>query len=268
MKKNISILSILVLSLALLVGCGSKNSGGDDKVIRIGVSPSPHGEIIEQVKEDLKAEGIELKIETFTDYVTPNIALNTGDLDANFFQHKPYLDDFIVKEKVDLVPIADVHIEPMAIFSNSIESLDELEDGAEIAIPNDTVNGGRALLLLEAQGLIKLDPEAGIEATVQDIVDNPSNYKFKELEAATIPRVLDEVSIACINGNYALEAELKPVDDSIAIENADSPYTNIIVVRTEDKDNEKFQKLIDALHSDKVRTYIEESFDGAVIPVF
>lgn len=268
MKKSISIFLIVILSLTLFVGCGESDVAESDNIIKIGVSPNPHGQIVEQVVEDLKAEGIEVQIEIFTDYVTPNLALDDGDLDANYFQHGPYLEDFIEEQGVDLVSIAGVHIEPMAIFSNSIDSLDDLENGAKIAIPNDTVNGGRALLLLEAQGLIKLDKAAGIKATVRDIVDNPNNYEFNELEAATIPRVLDEVHIACINGNYALESGLNPVSDSIAIEDADSPYTNILAVRTEDKDNEKFQKLINALNSDKVRIYIEETFDGAVIPAF
>lgn len=268
MKRNISILLIVILSLGILVGCGNKDVTEESNIIKIGVSPNPHGQIIEQIVEDLKEEGIEVKIEIFTDYVTPNIALDDGDLHANYFQHGPYLEDFIQEQGVDLVPIADVHIEPMAIFSDSIDSLDNLEDGSVIAIPNDTVNGGRALLLLEAQGLIKMDKEAGIKASVRDIVENPRNFEFKELEAATIPRVLDEVHIACINGNYALDSGLNPVSDSIAIEDSNSPYTNIIAVRTEDKDNENFQKLIKALHSDKVRDYINETFDGAVIPAF
>lgn len=266
MKKIFTILIIAILSLSLLAGC-SKKSSKDNELI-IGVTPEPHGKLVSLIVDDLKKEGIEVKTVNFTDYVQPNIALNDGELDANFFQHLPYLEDFIANQNVKLVSLGNVHVEPMALYSNKYNSLDEIPDNAEIVIPNDSVNGGRALILLEHNGLIKIKEDAGLSATEKDIVANPKNIKITALEAAGLPRVLDDVDGAVINGNYALEAGLNPVDDGLIIEDKDSPYANIIAVREGEENQEKFQKLLKALQSEKVRKYIEENYDGGVVPAF
>lgn len=266
MKKSLSLILVAILSLSLFVGCGKKSS--NDSEIKIGVSPEPHSKLVSLVVDDLEKDGIKVTLVEFTDYVKPNLALSDGELDANFFQHKPYLDDFNKKEGLNLVSIGNVHVEPMALYANGAKSLDEIKDGAEIAIPNDTVNGGRALLLLEANGLIKLKEGAGLEATENDIAENPKNIKFKALEAATLPRVLPEIDGAVINGNYALEAGLNPVDDGIVVEGKDSPYANIVVVRSGEEKQEKFIKLMKALQSDEIKAYIEENYNGGVVPAF
>lgn len=276
MKKILSLVLILALSLSLLTACGGESNestaeeGAKDEVktIKIGATPEPHSTLLNLVVDDLKEEGIDLEIVEFTDYVTPNMSLDSGDIDANFFQHIPYLEDFAETEGLDLVSLGGVHIEPLALYSSSLDSIDELEDGSEIAIPNDTVNGGRALLLLESNGLIKLSDDAGLEATENDIVENPKNLKFNPLEAAFLPRAIDEVDAAVINGNYALDAGLNPVDDGLLIEGSDSPYVNIIAVRAGEETDENLLKVLEALHSEEVKTYIEENYDGGVVPVF
>ena len=277
MKKILSLGLTAVLSLSLLAGCAPKaetpsNSNTEAPAqaveITIGVSPEPHSKLVSLVIDDLEKEGIKVNLIEFTDYVKPNLSLADGEIDANFFQHKPYLDDFIAKEKLDLVSIGNVHVEPMALYANGVDSLEDLPEGAEIAIPNDTVNGGRALLLLEANGLIKLNEGAGLEATEKDIAKNPKNIKFTALEAAMLPRVLAQIDGAVINGNYALEAGLNPVEDGIVIEGKDSPYANIVAVRAGEEKEDKFVKLIKALQSDEVKAYIEENYDGGVVPAF
>lgn len=267
MKKLLSLVLVLVLSLSILSACGS-DSDKERMSIKIGVSSEPHATLVELVVDDLKEKGVDVEIIEFTDYVTPNTSLDDGDLDANFFQHIPYLEDFVVNQGMDLVSLGGVHIEPMALYSNSIDSIDDLEDGSEISIPNDNVNGGRALLLMEANGLITLSEDAGLDATEKDIVDNPKNLKFNPLEAAFLPRTLDEVDAAIINGNYALEAGLNPVGDGLIIEDADSPYVNVVVVRKGEEKQEKFNLLLEALQSDTVKTYIEDNYDGGVVPAF
>lgn len=265
MKKLTLLVLVTVLALTF-VGCSGNES--TDNVIRIGVSPEPHGKFIELIKDSLESEGIEVVIDEFTDYVTPNLLLNDGDLDANFFQHKPYLDDFNEEKGTDLVSIGAIHIEPMGLYSSKYESIDDLEDGAEIAIPNDATNGGRALLLLEKADIITLNEDAGILATENDIAENPKNLKFTSLEAAQLPRIIDDVDGAIINGNYALSASLVPTEDAILLEDKDSPYANIVAIRAGEEDEEKFTKLMEALQSDKVREFIEENYEGGVIPAF
>lgn len=262
MKKVLSI----VLSIVLLVGCSSKESENNE--IKIGVSPNPHSQIVSLILDDLKEQGIEVEIIEFTDYVQPNLALASGDLDANFFQHGPYFEDFIEKENLDLVSLGNVHVEPMALYSNNLTSIDDLEDGSKIAIPNDTINGGRALLLLEANGLIKLKDGAGLEATENDIVENPHNFKVTTLEAAALPSTLQDVDAAVINGNYALDADLNPLKDGLLIEGGDSPYANLVAVRKGEEKEDKFVKLLKALQSNKVKEYIEETYEGGVAPAF
>lgn len=282
MKKILSIVLVLTLSLSLLTACGGDTNKADtaenledtnnpvDEVatIKIGATPEPHSTLLNLIVDDLKEEGIELDIIEFTDYVTPNMSLDSGDLDANFFQHLPYLEEFAESEGLDLVSLGGIHIEPLALYSSSLNSIDELEDGSEIAIPNDTVNGGRALLLLESNGLITLSDDSGLEATENDIVENPKNLKFNPLEAALLPRTLDDVDAAVINGNYALDEGLNPVNDGLLIEGADSPYVNIIAVRTGEEDDENLLKVLNALQSEKVKIYIEENYEGGVVPVF
>ncbi|MDO5708345.1 MAG: MetQ/NlpA family ABC transporter substrate-binding protein [Andreesenia angusta] len=262
--KKILLLFALILSLAL-VGCGSEK---DENKLVVGASPEPHSKLLELVKDDLKEEGVELEIKDYSDYVQPNLAVNDGDIDANFFQHEPYLDNFVEERNVDLVSVGKVHIEPMGLYSKKIKSLDELEDGAKISIPNDPTNGGRALLLLQDNGIIKLDEKAGFNATEKDIVDNPKNIEIQALEAAQLSRTLDDVDASIINGNYALEADLNPVEDALILERKDSPYANILVVKKGNENNENIQKLLKALQSDKVKNYIEENYDGGVIPSF
>ncbi len=267
MKKSLNILlAIILITTIAITGCQSK--ADNDKVIVVGASPEPHAQILGLVADDLKSEGYELKIVEFTDYVKPNLALADKELDANFFQHLPYLQDFNEKNKLDLVSLGNIHIEPMGLYSNKIKNINELKDGSEIAIPSDTVNGGRALLVLEDNGLIKLKEGAGLSATENDIVENPKNLKFRSLEAALLPRALDEVDAAIINGNYALQAKLSPTKDAILLERSDSPYANIIAVRKGEENSPKLQALLKALQSEKVKAFIEKEYNGGVIPSF
>lgn len=267
MKKVLSLVLILSLAVGLLAGCAQSDSSDGDKIV-IGASPEPHDGIIQQVVDNLEEEGIEVEIIVLDDYVIPNHSLNDGELDANFIQHEPYLIGFNEENGMELVSIGGVHIEPMALYSNEYSSVDELPDGAEIAIPNDAVNGGRALLLLEAEGVITLNEDAGLNATENDIADNPKNLVFTALEAATLPRILDEVDGAIINGNYALDAGLNPLNDGLIIEAEESPYANIVAVRSGEENEEKFNKLMEALQSDETRAYIEENYEGAIVPAF
>lgn len=236
--------------------------------LSVAATAVPHAEILEFVKPALAKEGVELKIKVFTDYVQPNVQVAEERLDANFFQHQPYLDEFNKSRGTELVSIAGVHVEPFGAYSSKVKNLSELNEGAQVVIPNDATNGGRALLLLQKTGLISLKPEAGITATVKDIADNPKNLKIRELEAATLPRVLNQVDLALINTNYALEAKLNPTKDALAIEGSDSPYVNILVVRAERKDDAALQKLAKALNSAEVKTFITEKYQGAVVPAF
>lgn len=228
----------------------------------------PHADILKFIAPKLKEEGVELEVKEFTDYMQPNVQLYEKELDANYFQHQPYLDEQNSQNGFDLVPVVGVHVEPFGAYSNKIKSADELADGATIAIPNDPTNGGRALLLLQKQGLIKLKDDAGITATAKDIVENPKNLKFKETDAAMLPRLLPEVDLALINTNFALEANLTPTKDALFIEDKDSPYTNLLVARPDNKDSEAIQKLAKALTSDEVRTFINDTYEGALVPVF
>lgn len=275
MKKgrilSVAISALLVLGLA---GCGQKQDSAKQsdtsketkKVIKIGASPVPHKEILEVVKPILQKEGYDLQIVEFTDYVTPNTALNDGELDANFFQHIPYLTTFNKEKHTDLVDTAKVHIEPMGVYSNKVKKIEEIKDGAEIAIPNDPTNGARALKVLQTAGLIKL--KDGDLVSKLDITENKKNIKIKELEAPQLPRVLNDVDAAVINTNYAIEAKLNPTKDAIAIESKDSPYANIIAVRTKDKDQAFVKALTKAVNSPEVKKFIEDKYKGSIIPAF
>lgn len=266
MKKVLLTTLIIVLTLVLLTGCGKKEN--NENTIKIGVSPVPHSEIIKFIQSDLEKDGVKIEIVEFTDYLTPNKALDEGDIDANFFQHKPYMDDCVEKENLDIVSLGPVHIEPMGLFSSKYDNIEDLEDGSTIAIPNDATNGGRALLLLEKYGIIELNNEAGLLATENDIIKNPKNLKFEALEAAQLPRILNDVDGAIINGNYALEAGLVPTKDALIIEEKDSPFANIIAVRKGEENQDKFKILMKHLQSDKVKKFIEENYKGAIIPAF
>lgn len=279
MKKK-SILSVVLAGvLALgLVGCGGAASTGsssaegskDDKVIKIGVSPKPHKEIVDVAVPLLEKEGYKVEITEFNDYVQPNTAVEEGSLDCNFFQHTPYLNDQNESRGLHLKSVAAIHLEPMGLYSKKITSLDEIQDGATIAVPNDTSNEARALKLLEANGLIKI--KDGELVTPADITENPKNLKFTELEAAAIPRAIDDVDAAVINGNYAIEAGFDVVKDGIIKEDKDSeaakPYANILVVKEGNENQEKIQALVKALTSDEVKDFINKEYNGSVIPVF
>lgn len=236
--------------------------------ISVAATAVPHAEILEVVKPVLAKEGVELKIKVFTDYVQPNVQVAEGRLDANFFQHQPYLDEFNASRGTKLVSIAGVHVEPFGAYSSKIKNLADLPQGANVVIPNDATNGGRALLLLQKAGVIKLKADAGITATVKDIAENPKGIKVRELEAATLPRVLAQVDLALINTNYALEAGLNPTKDALAIEGSDSPYVNILVVAESNKDKPALQKLAKALNSAEVKAFINDKYQGAVVPAF
>jgi len=226
-------------------------------------------EILEEIKPDLEAEGIKLEIVEFNDYVQPNIALNDKELDANFFQHEPYLNDFMKEHtEVKLKNAGGVHIEPMGIYSKKITKLEELADGAVVSIPNDPTNGGRALLLLERAGLLKLKDGVKEMATVQDIVENTKNLQIQEVEAAQLPRTLEDVDISIINTNFAMNAELNPIKDALFMEDSTSPYVNIIAVREGDENRAEIQTLLKVIKSDKVKKFIETKYNGAVVPAF
>jgi len=267
MRKKLSLVLVLLFIVGLIVGCGQQAE--EQKEIIVGATPVPHAKILnEVVKPKLAEEGIDLQVKEFTDYVTPNLALSDGSIDANYFQHIPYLNSFKEDKGLDLTYTAKVHLEPMGLYSKEVASLDEFESGATIAIPNDSTNEGRALLLLANNGLIKLKDDAGLEATPVDIVDNPKNLEFKELEAAQLPRVLKDVTAAVINTNYALEADLVPTEDALVIEGSDSPYANVLAVRTEDKNDPLIQKLNQALTSQEVKEYIQEEYQGGIVATF
>jgi D-methionine transport system substrate-binding protein len=280
MKKwTLALISLTLVTV--LAACGSKpadnasepggttGGGGQETVtLKVGASPSPHAKILEHIKPALEKEGVNLEIVEFTDYVLPNTQVDSKEIDANFFQHKPYLDNQIKERKLDLESVIAVHVEPLGAYSKTITSVDDLKDGAVVAIPNDPSNAGRALTLLSKNGVIKLNDETKLEATAKDIVENPKNLEFKEVEAAMLPRMLDELDLAVINTNYALEAGLDPTKDALFIEDKENPYANLLVACPDNKDSDAIQKLAKALTSEDVKTFIEEEYKGAVIPAF
>ena len=233
--------------------------------IKVGVTPGEHAQIMEKVAEVAKTKGLNIEIVEFSDYVVPNQVLADGDIQANSFQHQPYLDNQIADRKFDLVSIGTTITTPMGVYSKKVKSLDELKDGATVAIPNDPTNGGRALLVLASKGLIKFKENPGIKVTVADIVENPKNIEFAEIDAAQLPRSLEDVDAAVINTNYAMEAGLHPKTDAIAIEGEKSPYANVIVVRAADKDAPWAKTLVESYHDESIRKFINEQFKGALI---
>ncbi len=282
--------TFLKMAVALVVACGlatlglagcaggsssdssaSSAAGADGNVIRVGASPSPHAEILNQVKDALAEKGYTLEVVEYNDYILPNTALENDELDANYFQHITYLNDFNEENGTHLVSAAGIHFEPFGLYAGKTTSLADLPDGATVAVPNDTTNEARALLLLEQEGLIKLKEGAGLTATKQDVAENPKNLDIQEVEAAQLPRVLQDVDIAAINGNYALEADLN-VSDALAVEGSESDaanaYVNVIAVKEGNELSEKTQALVEALTSDAVKSYIQQTYDGAVVPLF
>jgi ABC-type metal ion transport system, periplasmic component/surface antigen len=274
--KRTFIAILLIVACAFTAGCGEKEevvSSNDALIpIRVGATPVPHSEILEVAKEILKDRGYELEIVEFTDYVQPNLALDSGELDANFFQHVPYLDEFNDSHGLNLISVGAIHYEPFGLFPGRTKSLEDLANGASIAVPNDTTNEARALLLLESLGYITLSPGVGLVATVADIVSNPKGLKIVELEAAQIPRSLADVDLAVINGNYAIQAGLNALTDALAIEDKDSlaasTFANIVAVRNGNQGNDVITALLDALYSDEVRKFVEDTYQGAVVVVF
>lgn len=277
MKKSNLITAFAAATLLAVsvfaAGCGSDAPTGGREVsknttITVGATPVPHAEILNEIKPLLTQEGIDLKVVEFTDYVKPNLALNDKELDANFFQHTPYLDKFNAERGTKLKAICKVHVEPMGIYSHKIKKLDDLQDGAKVAIPNDPTNGGRALLVLQSAGLLSLKDGGTIASTIQDITENKKNLQFVELEAAQIPRSVDDVDIALINTNFGLEAGFNPLTDALFLEAKDSPYANVLVVRDGDENRPEIQKLVKALQSPEVKKFIEEKYKGAILPSF
>lgn len=255
----------LLLSVAALALSFSSNAA---ETLTIGATPVPHVEILEVVKPDLKAQGIDLKIVEFNDYVQPNTSVSDKLLDLNFFQHRPYLDSFIKDHGSDLVEVGGIHIEPIGFYSHKLKDLKDLKKGATIAIPNDPTNGGRALLLLQTAGLITLEDPKAISATPLDIKENKLNLNIKELEAPQLPRSLDDVDAAIINTNYAIDAGLNPLKDALFIENADSPYVNVVVGNSQSVKKDSVKALLKALQSDKVKKFINDKYNGAVVAAF
>ena len=272
--KKLFLLGSVVLSLAL-TGCGGAKkeeaeapADADNKIV-IGVSPTPHGEIIEGLKPEFEKEGLDVEVVNFDDYIQPNLQLEAGDLDANYFQHKPYLDSFVEERNIENLDVLGyVHIEPMALYSEKYKSVEEIEDGAEIIIPNDPSNGARALILLEDAGLIKLKDKTNLNSTEKDIAENPKNLKFTAMDAPSIAQVYKDAGAAVINSNFAIGQGLAPTKDSIFLESTDSPYANLVAIRKEDAEKEKFQKFLKVINSDAAKKLIEEKFEGAVIPAF
>ena len=267
MKKLVSFgLSLALAVSALSVGAFAE----EDKTITVAASATPHAEILEQAKPLLEEQGWDLEVTVFDDYVQPNLVVESGDFDANYFQHIPYLENFNEEQGTHLVNAGGIHYEPFGIYPGTKSTLDELEDGDTIAVPNDTTNEARALLLLEANGVIKLKEDAGLTATVKDIEENPHNVEIQELEAAQVPRVKDEVAFVVLNGNYALQAGFSVAKDAIAYETSDSEaaktYVNVIAVKEGNENSDKIKALVSVLKSDEIKNYITETYDGAVIP--
>lgn len=304
MKKLTSILLASLLAVTVFAGCGNTADGsstespatgteqgestaepasesgtepepaaptGDGTTVTVGATPTPHAEILEVVKPVYDAMGYTLEIMEFTDYIQPNVAVNDGQIAANYFQHEPYLTSFNEEQGTDLVSILGVHYEPLGIYPGKVSSLEELPDGAQIAVPNDTSNEARALLLLEVNGLIKLNPDAGLNATITDITENPKNLEIMEVEAAQLPRSLQDVDIAVINGNYAIQAGLNAATDALAKEEPDSlggrSYINVLVVKAGDENRPELQALVEAFKDESVKAFIEEKYEGAVVCV-
>ena len=269
MKKKLALVLSVLLIVALLAACGSKQ---EPTKIRVAASPTPHAEILAIAKELLAKEGYELEIVEYTDYVQPNLVVDSGELDANYFQHTPYMNQFNAENGTEIVSAGLIHYEPFGIFAGKTAAIADLADGAKISIPNDATNGARALLLLAQEGIITLKEGVGIEATVYDIVENPKNVEIIEMEAAQLPLSLQDVDLAVINGNYALDAGLNPATDALAIEDASGDaaqyFANLVGVKAGRENDPAIQALVKALQSEEVRSFINDTYNGAVVPIF
>ncbi|MEG0875422.1 MAG: MetQ/NlpA family ABC transporter substrate-binding protein [Clostridiales bacterium] len=279
MKKVISLLLITLMAVFAFSACGEKDkatdeaaTNADNPVVRVGASVTPHAEILRAALPLMEKAGYTLEVIEFNDYVQPNLNVESGELDANYFQHKPYLDEFNAENGTKLVSVAAIHYEPFGIYPGKTAKIADLKEGATIAVPNDGTNEARALLVLQQEGLIKINEGVGLSATALDISENPKNLKIQEIEAAQLARSLQDVDMAVINGNYAIEAGLSAKNDSIATEDSNSEaaktYANIIAVEAGHEDDPGIKALIKALESDDIRAFIEKTFDGAVIPSF
>ncbi|MFG3052882.1 MetQ/NlpA family ABC transporter substrate-binding protein [Kitasatospora sp. NPDC048239] len=260
----------IALSLAACGSSGSSGSSDPNAPLTVVASPTPHGQILKFVKDNLAEKaGLKLTIKEVTDYVTPNTAVQDGSADANYFQHVPYLEDFNKKHGTQIVSVEPVHLEPLGVYSKKIKAIGDLKDGSTVGLPNDATNEGRALKLLADNNLITLKAGVGTAATPSDITGNPKNLKWKELEAAQLPRSIDDLDAAVINGNYALDAGLKPAGDSLLLEKAEgNPYANILAVKQGKENDPRVKKLAELLHSAEVKKYIDDTFKGSVIPAF
>ena len=265
-RRSLLLSAAAVLTLAACGQGAGKKAGGEGAPLLVGATAVPHAEILEQVKPILAAQGVPIEIKVFNDYVQPNVQLAEKRLDVNYFQTKPYLDEFNAARGTTLITVAGIHVEPLGLYSRKHKTLAELPNGAQVVLPNDASNTGRALLLLQAAGLITLkDPQNPLQ-TVRDIAANPKGLKFQEVEAATIPRILPQVDGAVINTNYALDAGLKPKTDALQLEGADSPYVNYLVARPDNQDDPRVQALAKALRGQAIKDFIASKYEGAVIP--
>ena len=270
-KKAVTLAALATLCV-FAAGCGSsdnnsKSASSDKKEITVGVTPGIHAEIMEQVKKEAAKQGITIKIMEFSDYVTPDVTLSNKEIDMNSYQHKPYMDNLVKDKGLKIVSIGQTVVAPIGLYSHKIKSLDDVKDGMTVAVPNDPTNGARGLLLLQKAGFIKI--KDGVKyPTPQDITENAKHLQIKELEAAQIPRSLDDVDFAAINTNYAMDAGLNPVTDALLREDKDSPYANILAVHEDDKDNPTLKKIVEIYNSDVIKKYIEEHYKGALIPAF
>jgi D-methionine transport system substrate-binding protein len=260
--------NLIVRTVALAAALAAGGALAQDRPLKIGVTAGPHAQIFEQVKKVAERDGLKIQVIEFSDYVQPNAALSAGDLDANSYQHKPYLDQQVKDRGYRIVPVGYTVNFPIGIYSKKVKSLTELKEGSRIGIPNDPTNGGRVLLVFQDKGLIKLRADAGLKATPLDVVDNPRKIKFVEVDAAQLPRTLDDLDASAVNTNYALPAGLNPGRDAIAQESAKSPYVNLLAVREQDKDKPWVAKLVKAYQSDEVRKFVQTEFKGAVVPGF
>jgi D-methionine transport system substrate-binding protein len=268
MKKTVFILGLILLTGVFgACGTGSANDGAldEDKLV-IGVTAGPHEQIVEAASEVAAEDGLEIELKVFSDYVLPNTSLDEGDLDVNSYQHQPFLDSFNDDHGTDLVPVGKTILNPMGVYSDTYENIEDLPDGSTFGLPNDPTNGSRALFILEEAGIIALDDEKAETASIHDVVENPKNLEFIELDAAQIPKQLSEVDAAAINTNFALGAGISPKDDSILLESTNSPYVNYIVVRPEHADDPTVERFVNAYQSEEVRAFIEEEFEGSIIP--
>lgn len=279
MKKVLALIAALVVATLAFAGCGGSQSSSSSssssaaqtsgtKTLKVGATAVPHAEILEAAKPLLEKEGIKLDIVEFNDYVQPNKALAEGDLDMNSMQHQPYMDNVVKKQGLKITSIGKTIILPMAVYSHKLKDIKDVTDGAKVTIPNDPTNGARALLLLQQAGLIKLKNGNSVDASVTDITENPKNLQFVELDAAQIPRSLDDTDLACVNTNYAIPAGLNPQKDSILVESKDSPYANVMAVRQGDENNETYKKVLAIYQSEPIKKFIEEHFQGTILPAF